>query len=129
MGLFVRPKRAATGGLCCRDVVLNGGRWLGWLGLRDAEGERGAGERGPSSTLSPSKRVTLGHSPFLPLVSTLNGNHVCPDFPQVYRDSIQGNGTVNLPYGPEGAGGMGHPHILVPMLPHTDRHPQSINTG
>ncbi|KAG7238620.1 hypothetical protein INR49_030694 [Caranx melampygus] len=26
---FHRPKRATTGGLCCGDVVLNGGRWRG----------------------------------------------------------------------------------------------------
>lgn len=53
---------------------------------------RGEQERGLSSALSPLKeRVTLGHSPCLPLVSNLNGDHVCPDLASVRTDGIQGN--------------------------------------
>lgn len=42
-----------------------------------------ASREGPeqSSALPCSKRVTLGHSLCLPLVSSLNGDHVHPDLP------------------------------------------------
>lgn len=59
---------------------------------RGPEGvQRGAG-KALGAALSPPQRVTLGHSPCLPLVSALNRDHVCPDFAPVYRDGIQGNG-------------------------------------
>ena len=73
-------------------------------------GQRGAGEGARLGSVALKERVTLGHSPCLPLVSTLNGDHVCPDLPP----SLQGQfprkrGTENSPEGPEGAGGTGHP--------------------
>lgn len=61
--------------------------------LRDTEGQ----ERGHSSAVSPSKGVTLGHSPCLPLVSALNGDHVRTDMTPVCRDGIQGNGRLRIP--------------------------------
>lgn len=60
---------------------------------RSPEGSR----RGGSAQLyCPSKRVTVGHSPCMPLVSTLNGDHVCPDLAPVGRDGIQGNGELGI---------------------------------
>lgn len=83
-------------------------------------------------SVAPSKRVTPGHSPCLPLVSALNGDHVCPDLAPGLQGRYPGKpGTRNPPDGPEGAGGTGSPPqpIWVSRLPHTPRHPESIKTG
>lgn len=71
----------------------------GWeLATGDQEIQRSRGEQEKRSArpCRPSKGVTLGHSPCLPLVSALNGDHVCPDFAPVYRDGIQGNGGLRI---------------------------------
>lgn len=82
---------------------------------REAERSRGpeGSRRGGSARLCrPSKRVTLGHSPCLPLVSTLNGDHVCPDLAPVCRDGIQGNGGLRiLPVAQRERVGWGISHI------------------
>lgn len=72
----------------------------GWelaTGDREIQRSRGEQEKHSARPCRPSKRVTLGHSPCLPLVSALNGDHVCPDFAPVYWDGIQGNGLRILP--------------------------------
>lgn len=105
----------------------------GWelaTGDREIQRSRGEQEKRSSQPRRPSKEVTLGHSPCLPLVSALNGDHVCPDFAPVYRDGIPGNGGgVNSPGGPEGAGGTGRPSCGVQRAPLAHRHPQSIKNG
>lgn len=74
---------------------------------RGPERER---EGGSARLRRPSKRVTLGHSPCLPLVSTLNGDHVCLHLaPGLQGRYPRKRRSKNPPDGPEGAGGTGRP--------------------
>lgn len=77
-----------------RDVVLNGGRWLrvSHVRLRDAEGQRGAGEgarhlqRGSHWVIAP-----------VCLLLALSMGTMCAQIcPQSTGDGIQGNGRLRI---------------------------------
>lgn len=96
--LFVRPKQAAAGGLCCSTVVLNGGRWrreaplplkgAGWWRCVCVWGGGYAGsERPVCSLLAPS----------------MGRPHVRPRSPALVTTETAGRRIP--PGGPEGAGG------------------------
>lgn len=121
--LFVRPKRAAAGGLCCAGVALNGGRWPGsrpreaplplkgggwwrrWWWWRGREGGHAGSE-----------------PPVCPLLAPSMGKTPCAA--QIYRPPVttETAGRRIPPSGPEGAGGTvgwdHHHHHPRPPTPH-----------